>query len=366
MSARVGIVGASGYGGAELARLVTDHPELELSVLAAHSHAGRPVVELYPNLARDDRFAPVEPGELQGLDLVFVATPHGPAADLAPDLAGAGTPVVDVSPAFRLPPELWERAYGEAHPRPDLLPAAYGLSEWNRSAVREADLVANPGCYPTAALLALLPLAPLVEPGSVVVDAKSGTSGAGRAPGEALHHPHVDGNTAAYGLPRHRHTDEIEHHLSALGASGAPTSGGGSSDGPASIGVSAETPGCAGFRALFTPHLVPMSRGLLATCYATLRDGVTPEAAGAALEEAYREEPFVRLLPHGLLPRTKAVSGSNACHLAVIPEAGGRRVTVLSAIDNLGKGAAGQALQNANLRLGLPEGLGLSTMGVDP
>jgi N-acetyl-gamma-glutamyl-phosphate reductase len=344
---RVGVVGASGYGGAELLRLLAAHPAAELAAVAAHSQAGEPVAALFPNLPGERRFDPVDVDRLGALDLVFLATPHGPALDLAPALVDAGARVVDLSAAFRLAPDAFATWYGEPHPAPartaaggpgapqDPTAAVYGLTEHHRDAVRDARLVANPGCYPTASLLGLLPLRDLVVRGSVVIDAKSGTSGAGRGAKDHLTFSHVHGDLAAYGAPRHRHTGEIEQ-WSGLG----PLS--------------------------FTPHLVPMSRGLLATVYATLRDGVTRDDVQDRLAAAYDDEPFVHVLPPGSFPHTKALAGSNGAQLSAVVDERTGRVVVTSAIDNLGKGAAGQALQNANLMLGLDETTGLSTIGTYP
>lgn len=349
----VGVVGASGYGGAELLRLLGGHPALEVAIVAAHRQVGEAVGDLFPNLDSDAVFVSPELDAIADCDLVFLATPHEAAMDLAGALYETGTPVVDLSAAFRLDPTDFEGWYGESHVHPDLAPsrraksasqaapAVYGLSEWNRPEIRGAAIVANPGCYPTAALLALLPLSHLIVPGTIIVDAKSGTSGAGRRLQESLHHPHVHDDVAAYGAPSHRHTIEIEHWLTELG---------GRELGPVS----------------FTPHLVPMARGLLATCYAQLRENVTRDDVTRALVDRYADEPFVRVLPPGRFPHTKALSGSNACQLSAVVDERTRRVLVASAIDNLGKGAAGQALQNANLVLGLEENLGLSTVGIYP
>ncbi len=348
----VGVVGASGYAGAELLRLLGGHPALEVGVVAAHRHAGQAVVDVFPNLAATAVFVDVEVEVLEGCDLVFLATPHGAAMELTGALHQAGIPVVDLSAAFRLRPADFATWYGEPHLLPDLTPrtaasgmqndrAVYGLTEWNRAAIRDASVVANPGCYPTAALLALLPLANLVLPDTIVVDAKSGTSGAGRRLQETLHHPHVHDDVAAYAAPTHRHTIEIERWLSELGGF--------------ELGAVS-----------FTPHLVPMARGLLATCYARLREEVTAADVTSALVDRYAEEPFVRVLPPGRFPHTKAVTGANGCQLAAVVDERTRRIVVTSAIDNLGKGAAGQALQNANLVLGLDEQLGLTAVGVYP
>jgi N-acetyl-gamma-glutamyl-phosphate reductase len=345
MAHRLGIVGASGYGGAELLRLVAGHPALDAAVVAANAQAGTPVAALFPNLAGDRTFDPIDVGALVELDVVVLATPHEVALDLGARLHDAGTPVVDLSAAFRLSADGFATWYGEQHPRPDLAAGddrhlddvAYGLPEHHRAAIRHARLVANPGCYPTATLLALAPLSGLVVPGTIVVDAKSGTSGAGRAAQDHLHFAHVHADLAAYGAPTHRHTGEIERWL------------------PGELGPVS-----------FTPHLVPMSRGLLATCYASLADGVTPEQVQGALRDAYAAEPFVHVLAPGTFPHTKAVAGSNGCQVAAVVDERTGRVVVTAAIDNLGKGAAGQALQNVNLLLGLDETSGLSAIGVYP
>lgn len=344
MAYAVGVVGASGYGGAELLRLLGAHPAIDVGVVAAHSNAGEPIAALFPNLdlGGGRTFDPVDVGRLAELDLVFLATPHGPSIQLGGELVDAGVPVVDLSGAFRLTGEAFERWYGEPHPRPGLLDGAvYGLTEYARDAVSSAGLVANPGCYPTAALLGLLPLAELLEPGSIVVDAKSGTSGAGRGLADHLHHPHVHGDLVAYGAPDHRHTPEIERWLRAHGGrdTGAVT---------------------------FTPHLVPTARGLLATCYVQLHDRVGSDAVQGALTDRYADEPFVRVLEPGSFPHIKALAGSNGCQVSAVVDRRTGRVTITSAIDNLGKGAAGQALQNANLMLGLDETLGLTATGVYP
>ncbi len=345
MTHRVGIVGASGYGGAELLRLLGGHPGIDVEVVAAHSQAGQPVASLFPNLPGERVFDPVDVDRLSSLDLVFLATPHGPSLDLGAQLVDAGTRVVDLSGAFRLTAEGFATWYGEAHPRPDLVPAVYGLPEFFRKQIADATLVANPGCYVTTALLGLRPLAPLLEPGSVVVDGKSGTSGAGRAAKDALHHAHVFADLTAYGAPGHRHTGEIEHWLS------------NDLDGPTSAPLGAVQ---------FTPHLIPMSRGLLTTSYAAAREGVTAEEVQQALADAYADEPFVHVLAPGTFPHTKAVAGSNGCQLSALLDPRTNRVVVTSVTDNLGKGAAGQALQNANLMLGLDETHGLTSIGVYP
>lgn len=395
MAQHVGIVGASGYGGAELVRLLAGHPGLELAAVAADRRAGQRLADVSGNLDGDRLLEPVDPDRLAGLDLVFVATPHGPALELTADLVSRGTRVVDLSAAYRLSPPAFQRWYGESHPHPDLVPgpgwqastpgatqtpgakaqqdgrhegrtggrrgtdggehgpagtgrtrSVYGLSEWNREAIAAARLVANPGCYPAAALLGLLPLAGLIEQDTVVIDGKSGTSGAGRRLRDDLHASHVHGNLAAYGAPDHRHIGEIEQWLWRLGAG---------RDNPT------DPPPVS-----FTPHLIPMARGLLVTCYAGVTDGVTTTDVDRALRSRYTDEPFVRVLDPGTFPHTKALSGSNACHVSAVVDERTHRAVVTAAIDNLGKGAAGQAVQNANLMLGLDETAGLTAAGLYP
>lgn len=342
MAASVGIVGASGYGGAELLRLLEGHPAIDATVVAAASQAGEPVADLYPNLADERRFVPVDVDALAGLDLVFLATPQGPSLELAPQLLARDTTVVDLSDAFRLPADRFGEVHGAPHPHPGLLDeAVYGLTELHRAAIRDARLVANPGCYPTTAQLGLVPLAGLVEPGSVRVSALSGLSGAGRAARPHLHFAHAHDDLVAYGAPTHRHTQEIEHGT--MLATG--------------IDLGAIT---------FVPHLVPIARGMHVSTTALLRDGVDAAAVQAALEDAWADEPFVRVLPPGGFPHSKAVAGSNGVQVGAVVDERTGTVVVSSVSDNLGKGAAGQALQNANLLLGLDEGLGLTATGVYP
>ena len=345
MTHRVGIVGASGYGGGELLRLLAGHPGIDVEVIAAHSQQGAPISSLFPNLAGDRVYDGIDVDVLRDLDLVFLSTPHGPALEIGAALHDAGTPVIDLSAAFRLSADGFLEWYGEEHPRPDLAAGdaavrdsvAYGLPELHRERIRGATLIASPGCYPTAAILGLAPLVEQILPGTVVIDAKSGSSGAGREAKDRLHFAHVFADFTAYGAPHHRHTGEIERWL------------------PGELG-----------NVTFTPHLVPMSRGILSTAYGRLRDGVTADDIQSALETAYADEGFVHVLPSGTFPNTKALSGSNGVHVSAVTDPRTGRVTVTSAIDNLGKGAAGQAIQSANLMLGMDEGTGLTTIGVYP
>jgi N-acetyl-gamma-glutamyl-phosphate reductase len=337
---RVGVVGASGYAGAEALRLVGAHPELELVVATGDSQAGAPIAELYPSLAGaygERCFDRYDPALVQGLDLVFLALPHGASQGLVPDLLGSVAHLVDLAADFRLrDPGLYPTWYGDAHACPELLSRfAYGLPELFREEIQEAEHVAAPGCYPTTAALALAPLvrAGLVDPASLIVDAASGVSGAGRPPKPTTTFCTVDEDFTAYGLTDHRHTPEIEQ---AVGA----------------------TP------VQFTPHLAPMNRGILATCYARPTGPTSTAALLDAYREAYEDEPFVVVSERS--PSTKATLGSNAAHVTARFDERTGRVIALAALDNLTKGAAGQAVQCANLLLGLPETTGLATTGVYP
>lgn len=333
---RVSVVGATGYAGGELLRLLIRHAEVELVHLAAGERQGATVASVWPGL-RDvvpGRFAPLEPRRIGAdSDLVFTALPARLSPEIVPALLEEGARVVDVGPDFRLPdPGLYRRWYGRTHAAPDLLrEAVYGLPEWEADAVASARLVANPGCYPTAAALALLPLAREGLLGRrVVVDAKSGVSGAGRSPSRRTTFGEVSGNLRPYGVMEHRHTPEIEHALAGTGQAS---------------------------EICFVPHVVPMTRGILATCYADLEEAVVQGDALGIFEVSYADAPFVRVSE--ALPETKATAGSNFCDLTVRMDDRGRTAVVMAAIDNLGKGAAGQAVQNMNLMFGLEETEGL-------
>ncbi|MFA5787635.1 MAG: N-acetyl-gamma-glutamyl-phosphate reductase [Actinomycetota bacterium] len=342
----IGVVGGSGYTGAELLRLLAGHPEMEVGPVSAGSNAGKTVESLYPNLIpyAGRTFAAFDASAFAGCALVFAGLPHGESMAVVPSLLALGAKVVDLSGDFRLADaESYRTWYGKQHVAPELLgKGVYGLTELYRGKVSEATLVANPGCYPTATLLGLVPLvrSGLIDPGSIVVQAASGTSGAGRAPAPGLHFAHVDGNYSAYGITGHKHVSEMEAELS--GAAGAEV------------------------RISFIPHLVPMARGILATSTAQMMPGVGESALREALMQAYESEPFVHVLPVGALPQTKATNGSNACHVTVRSDSRTGRAIVLAALDNLGKGAAGQAIQNANLMLGIPETAGLTAAGLYP
>jgi len=335
----VGVIGASGYAGAELLRICAGHPGLEVAWATGETMGGRPIATLYPSLApayRGDIFQTFDPAMSADVDLVFLALPHGRSQRLVPDLRARSCAVVDLAADFRLvDPADYERWYGEAHAAPELLgDFAYGLPELNRDAVLKSDAIAAPGCYPTAASLAL---APLVSSGTiantgVIVDATSGVSGAGRAPKPTTHFSAVNEDFVAYGLLDHRHTPEIEQ------ATGA----------------------CV----LFTPHLAPMTRGILATCYARPARSTSTDDLLGVLSGAYADEPFVVVSPTS--PSTKATWGSNSAHLTARYDERTGWVVAIAALDNLVKGAAGQAVQCANLVLGLDETDGLPAVGVYP
>ena len=332
---RAAILGASGYVGGELLRLIAAHPDLAPAKLFGESKAGQPLGIVHPHLAAaypDVVFEKFE-GSIDGIDLVFAALPHGHSQRLAASILEKDIPFVDLGADFRLEDAAtYERWYGHAHEAPGLLGRfVYGIPELNRDAVKGAKAVAAAGCYATAAILALKPLveAGLVKADSLIVDAASGASGAGREAKEATGFSTVDGSFSAYGLLNHRHTAEMEMAI----------------DGTV----------------LFTPHLVPMTRGILATCYG---DATGPCDPIAALTDAYANEPFVHVSEQ--LPGTKSVTGSNGVQLTARYDGRTGRIVALSALDNLGKGAAGQMIQCANLVLGLDETAGLTTIGVYP
>jgi N-acetyl-gamma-glutamyl-phosphate reductase len=344
---RASIAGASGYAGGELLRLLAGHPDIEVAALAAGGRAGEPLAAVHPNLANlgDRRLVATEAAVLADADIVFLALPHGESAAIVGQLP-VDLPVVDLGADFRLDdPADWQQYYGGAHAGT----WTYGLPELlvpggrQRAAIAASRRIANPGCYATSVALALAPVlaAGLADCDDIVVVAASGTSGAGRKASDALLATQVMGSMSAYKVGGvHQHTPEMEQSLA--GAAGRPVT------------------------LSFTPLLAPMPRGIVATCTAAAAPGVDEQAVRAALADAYADEPFVHVLPEGAWPQTGSVGGSNAVQLQCAVDAHAGRVVVVSAIDNLGKGAAGQALQNANLILGLDETSGLTANGVAP
>ena len=331
---RIAILGASGFVGAELLRLCALHPEFHPVQLFGDSQAGRPLAHVHPQLGLawpDLAIEKFAPEALDCIDLAFLALPHGQSQAVAPEIIARGIALVDLGADFRLDSaDAYANWYKEEHRAPQLLSRfVYGIPEINRRAIAGSRTVAAAGCYPTAAILALKPLLELIEPDSIIVDAASGVSGAGKGLKEETHFNTVDGNFTAYGLLTHRHTAEMEMAL--------------------------------GGRVLFTPHLAPMNRGILATCHAVARGACDPLAA---LREAYAGEPFIHVSDRA--PATKWTLGSNAVHLTARYDERTGHVLVLSALDNLVKGAAGQMIQCANLTLGLDETAGLPVAGVWP
>ncbi|RMD88932.1 MAG: N-acetyl-gamma-glutamyl-phosphate reductase [Alphaproteobacteria bacterium] len=368
---RIGILGASGYTGADLVRILAAHPRVEITLLTAERHRDRPLGTVFPHLAHLDLPALISLDEVEwpalDLDLVFCALPHATTQEVVKGLMHAtghslldellierredlvaavekDIRIIDLSADFRLrDPAIYEAWYERPHQAPELQPAAvYGLPEFYREQIAQAMLVACPGCYPTAALLALVPLleAGLVAPDEVIIDAKSGVSGAGRSVKEQMLYCEVAEAIHPYSVGRHRHMPEIEQELACV------------AKGP--VGVS------------FTPHLVPMNRGELETIYVRLAGGSTAADLRAHLLARYADEPFVRVLPEGTVPATRHVRGSNFCDLNVFPDRIAGRAIVVAAIDNLVKGSAGQAVQNMNLMLGLAETTGLEAIPVFP
>lgn len=341
MSRKIAILGASGYTGAELVRLIATHPGMEIAALSADRKAGREMAEVFPHLRHLalPRLAQIEDIDLGAVDLVFAALPHGVTHGLARSLP-KGVKMVDLSADFRLrDAAAYARWYGIEHTAMDIQPeVAFGLPEVYRDSIRAARITANTGCYVATSLLPLIPLlrAGAVAPEGIVIDAKSGVSGAGRALREGNLFCEVNDGFSAYGVAHHRHMGELDQELSL--AAGRPV-----------------TP-------TFTPHLVPMSRGMMATIYVA----GDADRVHATLRDSYADAPFVKVLPFGSYPATQHVRGSNLCHIGVVPDRVPGRAIVISVLDNLVKGASGQAIQNANLMLGLDETAGLTLAPLFP
>lgn len=345
---KIGIVGGTGYTGVELLRLLAAHPQADLQVITSRGEAGVSVADLFPSLRGhyDLCFSEPDPRALAACDLVFFATPTGIASDMAPQLLDAGVRIIDLAADFRIKDaQVWERWYGKDHGGPHKCPellaeAVYGLPEVNREQIKTARLVANPGCYPTAVQLGFLPLLErgLVDPQRLIADAKSGVSGAGRQGKIPNLYAEAGDNFKAYAASGHRHLPEIAQGLSLMAGS--------------SVQVT------------FVPHLVPMIRGIEATLYAELKD--TSVDLQALYEERFAQEPFVDVMPAGSHPETRSVKGSNWCRMALHRQPDSNVVIISSVIDNLVKGAAGQAVQNMNIMFGLPEQEGLQQVALLP
>ena len=342
---KVGIVGASGYTGGELLRILARHPEVEIACITSRKHAGKPVHKVHPNLrgVLDLSFENITYESVaERCDFVFCATPHGVSMEVVPTLLEHGARVVDLSGDFRFEDvAVYERYYGKKHAAPGIK-AVYGLPELHREEIRRAKLVANPGCYPTAIILGLVPLlkAKAIDPSRIVADAKSGISGAGNKPRETTHFPNAAESVLAYKVTTHQHLPEIEQELRR---------------------ISGEA------RVSFVPHIVPVIRGLTATLHCFLTESMPPEEVRKLYADFYSREPFVRVLDVGEVPRLSAVRGSNFADIgsfAVDEER--QRCIVIAAIDNLVKGASGQAVQNMNIMLGFREEEGLEGIGIHP
>lgn len=339
----IGIVGGTGYTGVELLRLLAGHPEANVKVITSRSNAGTPVAEMFPNLRGkfDIRYTEPDVDSYQNCDLVFFATPNTVAMSQAEALLAGGVKVIDLAADFRIRDiQTWEKWYGATHACPSLVErAVYGLPEMNRDDIKNADLVANPGCYPTSVVLALLPLLKhdLIAPSTIIADCKSGVSGAGRTANIATGFSEVNESVKAYGVAGHRHLPEIRQVLQSVNKQ---------SD------------------LVFTPHLMPMIRGMHATVYADAKS--SDAKIQEIFEEYYRAEPFVDVMPAGSHPETRSVKGANHCRIAVHYLPSSKKYVVLSVIDNLVKGAAGQAIQNMNLMFGLDETAGLNVVGMMP
>ncbi len=340
---KVGIVGGTGYTGVELLRLLARHPQAELKAITSRKEAGMPVADMFPNLRGRVKLAFSTPEEagLETCDVVFFATPNGVAMQQTRALLDAGVKVIDLAADFRIKDVAeWQKWYKMEHACPDLVAeATYGLPEINREKIKSARLIANPGCYPTAVQLGFLPLleAGVAEAGSLIADAKSGVSGAGRKPETHILFAEAADNFKAYAVGGHRHWPEIKQGLESF--AGGPV----------------------GFT--FVPHLTPLIRGIHATLYAKVKGDVDLQAL---YEKRYEGEPFVDVMPAGACPETRSVRGANVCRIAVHRQQGSDMVIVLSVIDNLVKGAAGQAVQNMNILFGLPEDTALSDLGMLP
>jgi N-acetyl-gamma-glutamyl-phosphate reductase len=340
-------VGGTGYTGSELLRILARHPQVKIQAITSRGEAGTSVAKLFPSLRNvlDDLvFTTPDEARLTECDLVFFATPHGVAAAQAKALISAGVKVIDLAADFRLQDlAVWEKWYAHVHPSPELVPSSvYGLPEANRDAIKQAMIIGNPGCYPTATQLALMPLLEnnLIDVNDLVVDAKSGISGAGRNAKIDMLFAETYDSFKAYGLNGHRHLPEIEERLSVM--AGKPVT------------------------VTFVPHLLPIIRGIEVTVYANLTVDISAAELQSLFEKRYANEPFVDVMPAGSMPETRSVKGTNSCRLAVYRPQGRNKLVVTSVIDNVTKGASGQAVQNMNLLFGFPESMGLESIALLP
>ncbi|MGD6845825.1 N-acetyl-gamma-glutamyl-phosphate reductase [Rossellomorea aquimaris] len=335
----VGIVGSTGYGGVELHRLLSNHPNVDDCILYSSSLDGEPYANQYPHLFNlsHEVVNPINIEEMKQLDFVFLAVPSGVSKELSHKLLGEKAKVIDLSGDLRLKePQEYEEWYkGESASTDILQKAVYGLTECNRQSIQEAELIANPGCFPTATLLGLAPLFhhELIEPHSIIIDAKTGLSGAGRKATQSSHFSETQENLRIYKVHQHQHTPEIEQQLQEWSSEAGPIT--------------------------FTTHLIPMTRGIMATMYTELKSTYITAQLHNIYQDYYEKHPFIRIRPVGQFPSTKEVFGTNFCDIAIKVDSRTNRVTIVSVIDNLLKGAAGQAVQNMNIMLGLDETTGL-------
>ncbi len=340
------ILGASGYTGAEAVRLMLGHPKLKLQALTGHSRAGQNFADIYPNFAPFD--LPVltrwDDVDWADIDVAFACLPHGASQDTIAQITDKVETIIDLSADFRLwDPAVYEATYGRPHDNQDLLKTAvYGLTELNRDALKSAKLIACPGCYPTCSLLGLMPAIDLnlIETGSIIIDAKSGVTGAGRKTSANLIYSEVSDGAHAYGVGSHRHGPEIDQILSHMSKQAVQVS--------------------------FTPHLIPMNRGMIATCYVNLAPKTTVSDLRAAYQARYSHEPFVHVEAEGGVPQTRHIRASNHCRIGIFEDRIKGRAIIISVIDNLTKGSSGQALQNYNVTQGWQETLGLDIAPVFP
>lgn len=346
MMIKAGIVGASGYTGAELIRILFNHPLVEIVYLIANKYANKKVSDLYPNLAvcGDLSFIPYETGKVKNADVVFIAVPHGESMKIVPDIIGTGLKVIDLSGDFRLKnKDLYPKWYGFNHSAGSMLEnSVYGLPEFYREKIKEANLVSNPGCYPTSSILAVAPLIKkdMLTDEPIIINSCSGLSGAGRGLSLATHFIECNENVEAYSLSGHKHIPEMEQEMKALSGKNVTVT--------------------------FVPHLVPLTRGILATAYCGLKKNTSNSEIVDLYKDFYSDEFFVKVLEEGNLPGTKDVLGSNYCYIGAGVDKRTGKAIVVSALDNLVKGASGQAVQNMNIMCGFEEDEGLKTIGMSP